>query len=73
MRHVIEDSPGTCLTNDSLDGRNKELSYPMILPRDDGGVDIAYTLYRRAIRHVRLSAADLAAFEHGFKPVGAQA
>ncbi|MGI3165011.1 sialidase family protein [Pseudooceanicola sp. 200-1SW] len=55
LRHVIEDSPGTCLSNNSEDGRNKELSYPVILPRSDGGLDIAYTLYRRAIRHVRLT------------------
>lgn len=54
-RIVIEDSPGTCLSNDSVDGRNKELSYPVILQRADGQVDIAYTLYRRAIKHVRLS------------------
>ncbi|MCA0942609.1 exo-alpha-sialidase [Salipiger pacificus] len=61
VRHVIEDSPGTCLSNNSLDGHNKELSYPVLLPRPDGGLDIAYTLYRRAIRHVRLDAAALAA------------
>jgi predicted neuraminidase len=60
-RHIIEDSPGTCLTNDSLDGRNKELSYPVLLQSEDGGLDIAYTLYRRAIRHVRLSADRVAA------------
>ncbi|QDY70992.1 sialidase family protein [Qingshengfaniella alkalisoli] len=57
VRHVIEDSPGTCLSNNSEDGKNKELSYPVLLPRTDGGLDIAYTLYRRAIRHVRLDAA----------------
>ncbi|MHA7888235.1 exo-alpha-sialidase [Roseicyclus sp.] len=51
---------GTCLSNDSLDGRNKELSYPALLPRPDGGLDIAYTFHRRAIKHVRLSAGALA-------------
>ena len=55
VRYVVEDSEGTCLSNNSLDGKNKELSYPVILPRADGGLDIAYTLYRRAIRHVRLA------------------
>ncbi|WP_296644936.1 sialidase family protein [Roseinatronobacter sp.] len=60
-RHIIEDSPGTCLTNDSLDGRNKELSYPVVLQSEEGGLDMAYTLYRRAIRHVRLSADRVAA------------
>ena len=61
VRHVIEDSPGTCLSNDSLDGRNEELSYPVLLPRADGGLDIAYTLHRRAIRHVRLDPRTVAA------------
>ena len=55
VRYVVEDSEGTCLSNNSLDGKNKELSYPVILPCADGGLDIAYTLYRRAIRHVRLA------------------
>lgn len=64
LRYVVEDSEGTCLSNNSTDGMNKELSYPVLLPREDGGLDIAYTLYRRAIRHVRLDAqavADLVA------------
>lgn len=60
VRHVIEDSPGTCLSNNSIDGKNKELSYPVLLPRADGGLEIAYTLYRRAIRHVRLDAPTVA-------------
>ncbi|MEZ5797613.1 MAG: exo-alpha-sialidase [Paracoccaceae bacterium] len=53
-RVVVEDSPGTCLSNDSLDGRNLELSYPALNQAPDGSLDLAYTLYRRAIRHVRL-------------------
>ena len=57
---IIENSAGTCLSNNSLDGKNQELSYPVVLPRADGGLDIAYTLHRRAIRHVRLSAAAVA-------------
>lgn len=56
IRHVIENSTGACLSNDSLDGKNQELSYPMILPRSDGGLDIAFTLHRRTIKHIRLSA-----------------
>ncbi|MDT0682184.1 exo-alpha-sialidase [Roseicyclus sp. F158] len=59
VRHIVEDGPGTCLSNNSLDGNNKELSYPALLPRADGGIDIAYTYHRRAIRHVRLSAEDM--------------
>lgn len=56
VRRVIEDGSGACLSNDSLDGRNQELSYPALLPRSDGGLDIAFTLHRRAIKHVRLDA-----------------
>lgn len=53
-RIVVEDSPGTCLSNDSLDGKNLELSYPSLSEAPDGMIDLAYTLYRRAIKHVRL-------------------
>jgi predicted neuraminidase len=54
-RRVVDDGPGTCLSNDSLDGRNRELSYPSLLERGDGTLDLAYTYHRRAIKHVRLS------------------
>ncbi|MCY4349675.1 MAG: exo-alpha-sialidase [Thiotrichales bacterium] len=53
-RIVIEDGPGTCLANNSEDGSNKEMSYPALLQRDDGTLDLAYTYHRRAIKHVRL-------------------
>jgi len=54
LRRVIDDSPGTCLSNNSEDGRNKELSYPYLLEADDGGLHVAYTYFRRAIKYVRL-------------------
>lgn len=59
QRIVVEDSPGTCLSNDSLDGRNLELSYPSLSQAPDGSLDLAYTLHRRAIKHVRLPLAAL--------------
>ena len=55
LRLVIEDGPGTCTSNDSTDGRNKELSYPWLLEAPDGSLHIAYTYHRRAIKYVRLS------------------
>lgn len=55
QRIVIEDGPGTCTSNDSTDGRNKELSYPWLLEAPDGTLHVAYTYHRRAIRHVRLA------------------
>ena len=52
---VIEDGPGTCTSNDSTDGRNKELSYPWLLEGPDGSLHTAYTYHRRAIKYVRLA------------------
>lgn len=60
-RVTVADGAGTCLSNDSEDGRNRELSYPALLETDEGGLDLAFTLHRRAIVHVRLSAAEVAA------------
>ncbi|MDH2328441.1 exo-alpha-sialidase [Cereibacter sp. SYSU M97828] len=55
QRIVIEDGPGTCLSNDSTDGRNKEMSYPWLLQAPDGTLHITYTYHRRAIKYVRLA------------------
>lgn len=63
QRLVVQDGPGTCLSNNSLDGKNFELSYPSINQAPDGGLDIAYTLHRRAIKHVRLSPEHLKALQ----------
>ncbi|THV20957.1 sialidase family protein [Peteryoungia ipomoeae] len=51
----IEDGSGTCLSNDSTDGRNKEMSYPWLLAGPDGTLHIAYTYHRRAIKYLRLA------------------
>lgn len=55
VRIVIEDGPGTCTSNNSTDGRNKEMSYPWVLEGPDGTLHIAYTYHRRAIKYVRLA------------------
>jgi predicted neuraminidase len=55
QRIEIETGPGTCLSNDSTDGRNKEMSYPWLLAGQDGSLHIAYTYHRRAIKYVRLA------------------
>jgi len=51
----LETGDGYCLTNNSKDGLNREFSYPSILEAPDGSLDIAFTYYRRAIKHVRLA------------------
>jgi predicted neuraminidase len=56
LRKVIEDGPGKCLSNNSLDGRNSEMSYPYLVEADNGGLHVAYTYHRRAIKYVRLPA-----------------
>ncbi|XUY28975.1 sialidase family protein [Agrobacterium sp. rho-8.1] len=55
QRIIIEDGAGTCLSNNSIDGHNKEMSYPWLIEGADGSLHIAYTYYRRAIKYVRLA------------------
>ncbi len=57
FRRVIDldTGPGTCLSNNSGELRNREYSYPSILEAPDGTLYAAYTLYRRAIKVVRLA------------------
>nr|WP_255714129.1 exo-alpha-sialidase [Pelagibacterium xiamenense] len=54
VRRIIEDGEGTCLSNNSVDGRNKEMSYPYMVQGADGDIHVAYTYHRRAIKYVRL-------------------
>ena len=52
QRRVVEDGPGTCLSNNALDGKNQELSYPAMVEAADGTLHLAFTFHRRAIKHV---------------------
>ncbi|PZE86951.1 exo-alpha-sialidase [Curtobacterium sp. MCBD17_032] len=56
----IENGDGYCLSNNSRDGINRELSYPSVLPDPAGGLHIAYTWHRKSIKHVYLPADVLA-------------
>lgn len=51
----LETGDGYCLTNNSIDGLNRELSYPSIAQSSDGTVHVAFTYHRKAIKHLRLS------------------
>ncbi len=51
---VLDDGSGACLSNNSVDGLNRELSYPSILQDPSGDLHVAYTYHRRAIKYVRL-------------------
>ncbi|WP_323101121.1 sialidase family protein [Intrasporangium sp. YIM S08009] len=52
----VETGDGYCLSNNSRDGLNRELSYPSVLPGRDGDLHVAYTWHRRAIRYVHVPA-----------------
>lgn len=53
----LETGSGYCLTNNSKDGLNREFSYPSIVEAPNGDLEIAFTYFRRAIKHVRLKRA----------------
>ena len=59
VRWVLEDGDGYCLSNNSRDGVNRELSYPSVCQDPTGTVHVAFTYHRRAIRHVRIPSAAL--------------
>ncbi|ODN71024.1 sialidase family protein [Methylobrevis pamukkalensis] len=46
---------GYCLTNNSVDGLNREFSYPSVVEGADGTIHVAFTHHRRAIRHMRVT------------------
>ena len=52
---VLDDGSGACLSNNSVEGLNKELSYPSILQDPSGDPHIAYTYHRRAIKYLRMA------------------
>lgn len=54
LRADLVTGDGHCLTNNSRDGLNRELSYPSISQTPDGALPIAYTHHRKVIRHIRL-------------------
>ena len=55
IRRNLEIGDGYCMTNNSKDGLNREFSYPSITQTPDGDLQIAFTYWRRAIKHVRVA------------------
>lgn len=51
----LDEGDGYCMTNNSLDKRNREFSYPSIKQGADGSLHIAYTWFRQAIKYVHVS------------------
>jgi predicted neuraminidase len=50
----IETGDGYCMTNNSANRRNRELSYPSVHQSLDGRLHVAFTYHRQAIKHVVL-------------------
>ena len=55
VRHEIETGDGYCMTNNSTDRKNRELSYPSVHQAPDGTLHIAFTYHRQAIKHVAVT------------------
>lgn len=53
--HDIALGDGFCMTNNSSEKRNRELSYPSVVETADGTLHVAFTYFRQAIKYVRLS------------------
>ncbi|KAJ5359213.1 uncharacterized protein N7496_011626 [Penicillium cataractarum] len=51
---TLEEGDGYCLTNNSEQKLNRELSYPSITIQSDGSLHIAFTFWRQRIKYVRL-------------------
>ena len=52
----LDEGDGYCLTNNSRDGLNRELSYPAIHQTADGMLHLSYTYHRQTIKYVRVPA-----------------
>ena len=50
----LEVGDGYCMSNDSARGLNREYSYPSLRQGPDGALHLAYTVFRKHIRHVRV-------------------
>lgn len=54
VKETLEDGDGFCMTNNSEQKLNRELSYPSIVPDGKGGVHVAFTFWRQTIKYVHL-------------------
>jgi predicted neuraminidase len=50
----LEIGDGWCMSNDSARGLNREYSYPSLRQGADGALHVAYTVFRKHIRHARV-------------------
>lgn len=58
---VLEEGDGYCMTNNSEQKLNRELSYPSMALSADGMVHIAYTFWRQKIKYIQVRPGDISA------------
>lgn len=51
---VIQEGDGYCMTNNSEQKLNRELSYPSIAVAEDGTIHVAFTFWRQGIKYVQI-------------------
>jgi predicted neuraminidase len=56
---VLEEGDGYCMTNNSEQKLNRELSYPSMALGSDGIVHIAFTFWRQKIKYVQVRPGDI--------------
>jgi len=54
-RRNLEGGDGYCMTNNSKDRLNREVSYPALCQTEDGMLHMTYTYWRQAIKYVRVT------------------
>lgn len=54
-QRLLEAGDGFCMTNDSREKTNRELSYPSFMVEEDGSGHVAFTFHRQFIKYVRIS------------------
>lgn len=58
-RRVLEEGDGYCMTNNSEQKLNRELSYPSMALSPDGMVHIAFTFWRQKIKYIQVWPGDI--------------
>ena len=56
---VLQDGDGYCMTNNSEEKLNRELSYPSMMLSPDGILHIAFTFWRQKIKYVQIELKDI--------------
>jgi predicted neuraminidase len=65
FRQNLDTGDGYCMTNNSIQGLNREYSYPSVIQTPDGVIHIAYTYFRQKIKYVAVTEAWVAGSARG--------